>query len=382
MAKPDRRHGRSQPRRKAQASRPAGSGFVVFLLVAVLIAGSLTLVWQEAVHWLEKPGPAAAQGDHTLVTIPKGAGAGEIARQLSQAGVITHPRVFQVGARILRLDAQFKAGDYQIASRASALSIMQQLSRGEVVRYSVTLAEGLSSIQIVERLAEEKELTGEIGRIPAEGSLLPDTYDFQHGDTRQNVLDRMQMAQQKLLADLWGKRAQNLPIATAEQAVILASIVEKETGIAAERPLVASVFVNRLRQSMRLQSDPTIIYGITKGKPLGRGIRQSELQAQNPYNTYQIDGLPPTPIANPGREALQAVLNPPDTDYLFFVADGSGGHRFASNLAEHEANVRFWRDTEKRLLAEEKAEAAAQADAAAGAGANTPASATNRPPGK
>jgi len=191
-------------------------------------------------------------------------------------------------------------------------------------------------------------LTGDITRLPPEGRLLPETYLVDRGTSRQAVIDRMEAAQDALIADLWPNRADDLPFDTPEEAIILASVVEKETGIAHERPLVAAVFVNRMRRGMRLQSDPTIIYGLTQGEPLGRGIRRSELDStSNPYNTYQIDGLPPTPIANPGREAIAAVLNPPDSAYLFFVADGTGGHAFSETYAEHNRHVARWRRIER-----------------------------------
>ncbi len=217
-----------------------------------------------------------------------------------------------------------------------------------MVQRRVTVAEGRTSWEIVELLKATAELEGEIGAVPSEGVLAPNTYFFQKGETRQDILDRMAQAQQTALDELWEGRAEDLPISTPEEALVLASIVEKETGLADERPEVAAVFINRLRRGMRLQSDPTIIYGITEGKgPLGRGIRRSEIDRKTRWNTYQIDGLPPTPIANPGRDAIAAVLNPPDSDYLYFVADGTGGHAFSKSLAEHNRNVANWRRIEK-----------------------------------
>jgi UPF0755 protein len=194
-------------------------------------------------------------------------------------------------------------------------------------------------------------LTGEVTDVPQEGSLLPETYIFNRGETRTALIKRMQDDHTRVLNELWAQRAANLPFSTKEEAVILASIVEKETGVASERPRVAAVFVNRLRKGMKLQSDPTIIYGLTKGVPLGRGIRQSELDKATPYNTYVIVGLPPTPIANPGKASLAAVMNPAQTEDLFFVADGTGGHVFAPTLAEHEKNVKNWREIEKQRAA-------------------------------
>jgi UPF0755 protein len=220
--------------------------------------------------------------------------------------------------------------------------VLGDIRAGRVVRHQVTIPEGATSDMVIEILGREEALSGEAAT-PPEGAILPETYDFQRGEDRAAVLQRMMDARDKLLATLWSKRQPNLPISTPEEAVILASIVEKETGVASERPQVASIFVNRLRKGMRLESDPTIIYGITKGRPLGRRIFLSELQAPTPYNTYAIDGLPPTPIANPGRASLAAVLDPPQTDYLFFVADGSGGHAFAATYEEHVRNVEKWR---------------------------------------
>ncbi|PRY26207.1 UPF0755 protein [Aliiruegeria haliotis] len=214
-------------------------------------------------------------------------------------------------------------------------------------RYRITLAEGVTSWQVVEELKQADFLTGDVAAVPAEGSLAPDSYEVSRGASRAAILEDMARRQSAILADLWAARADGLPLETPEQALTLASIVEKETGVAEERPLVASVFINRLNQGMRLQTDPTVIYGITEGQgPLGRGLRQSELRRATPYNTYVIQGLPPTPIANPGREAIFAALNPEPSEYLFFVADGTGGHAFAATLSEHNRNVQRWRQIE------------------------------------
>jgi UPF0755 protein len=225
--------------------------------------------------------------------------------------------------------------------------VLALLTDGRVVRHFVTIPEGWSSAQAVDILLKEEVLTGTV-EVPEEGSLWPETYEVMRGETRASVIARMQRAQSKGLAELWAQRGPTSVVRTPEDAVILASIVEKETGIGAERPQVAAVFSNRIRQGMRLESDPTIIYGITRGRPLGRGIRQSELITDTGYNTYLIDGLPPTPIANPGREAIAAVLNPPRSEYLFFVADGTGGHVFARTYEEHRFNVARWREVERR----------------------------------
>ena len=214
-------------------------------------------------------------------------------------------------------------------------------------RFRIALAEGVTTWQIVEALRAADFLKGEVTQMPSEGVLAPDSYEVRVGDSRASVLERMQVAQAEILDKAWADRAKGLPLSSKEEALVLASIVEKETGIAAERRQVASVFVNRLNQGIRLQTDPTVIYGITKGQGiLGRGLRQSELRRKTDYNTYQIDGLPPGPIANPGKAAIEAALNPDDTDFIFFVADGTGGHAFAKTLAEHNANVTKWRAIE------------------------------------
>jgi UPF0755 protein len=238
-----------------------------------------------------------------------------------------------------------KAGEYAFASRASMAAVIDEIRRGEIVHHMITIPEGLTSEQAVDVLMNSEVLTG-TAPIPPEGSLLPETYEVRRGEDRSAVLQRMMDARDELLRTLWAQRRADLPLASPEQAVILASIVEKETGQAAERPRVAAVFVNRLEKGMRLESDPTIIYGLTGGLPLGHGIRQSEITTPTPYNTYLIAGLPPGPICNPGRASLAAVLDPPRTDELYFVANGQGGHNFASTIEAHEKNVERWRAIE------------------------------------
>jgi UPF0755 protein len=229
-------------------------------------------------------------------------------------------------------------------------SVLGDIRAGRVVRRLLTLPEGWTSGNAADAINAAAMLTG-VAEEPPEGSILPDTYEIQRGEERADVVRRMREARDKVLAALWAKRQPDLPLKTPEEAVTLASIVEKETGVPSERPRVAAIFINRLRVGMPLQSDPTIIYGITKGRPLGRGIRASELAAATPYNSYKVAGLPPTPIANPGREALAAVLNPPKTDELYFVADGTGGHAFASTYEEHAKNVERWRKIERQRAA-------------------------------
>jgi UPF0755 protein len=228
--------------------------------------------------------------------------------------------------------------------------VLADVEQGRVVRHFVSVPEGWTSDMAADAVRAEAVLTGTV-EAPPEGSILPDSYQVERGEDRAVVMQRMRDAQAKLLAELWASRSPDLPLQTPEQAVTLASLVEKETGLPAERPRIAAVFENRLRAGMKLESDPTTIYGISKGRPLGRGLTMKEVVTATPYNTYRIPGLPPTPIANPGRAALAAVLNPPKSDELFFVADGTGGHVFASTFAEHQANVAKWRAIERERAA-------------------------------
>ncbi len=324
---------------RAAALLAASATFSLFLIAAIVAAWSVFYA----------PGPSARGGaESTIVTLPSGAGVGAIAANLKAAGVIRSTDMFKAAATLTGADRRLRAGEYEVPSRASLRSVLVLLVEGKVVRHYVTLPEGWSSLQAVDILMRQPLLTGEIVNTPEEGSLWPDTYEISRGETRASVIARMSRAQADNLARLWAARSPRTVVRTPEEAVILASIVEKETAVASERPRVAAVFSNRLRRGMRLESDPTIVYGITQGRPLGRGIRRSELERQTAWNTYQIDGLPPTPIANPGKEALEAVLNPPVTDELFFVADGAGGHAFARTFEEHLQNVARWREIERR----------------------------------
>ncbi len=319
----------------------------VWTLVVLLALGGAAVGggFYTLTRLAQAPGPAVAE---TTVNLPRGSGLIAIASRLEQAGAIDNRHVFRAWVTLTGDQTALKAGEYAIPAGASIAQIAELIETGDVVLHTITFAEGLTSAMVVEVLNASDVLVGEIDAVPQEGTLLPETYAVIRGTERAELLARMASDKQELLDDLWANRADNLPFDTVEEAVILASVVEKETGVASERPLVASVFVNRLRRGMRLQSDPTIIYGITQGYPLGRGIRQSELDAQTPYNTYQIDGLPPTPICNPGRDSLAAVLDPPDTNYLFFVADGTGGHAFSETYAEHNRNVQRWRAIERQ----------------------------------
>jgi UPF0755 protein len=255
--------------------------------------------------------------------------------------------LFKIGVRLHDQTSALKAGEYAIPSHASMYDVMNILVAGHSIAHKLTVAEGLTSRMAIALVKADPVLTGEAGPVPPEGALLPETYLFARGTARGEIVAEMQDAQRALLDELWAKRAPNLPVKSKEEAVILASIVEKETAIPAERPHIASVFVNRLRLGMKLQSDPTIIYGITQGYPLGRRIRQSEIDRATPYNTYAITGLPSQPICNPGKDSIAAVLHPADSKDLFFVADGSGGHVFTASGAEQAANVAKWRKIEK-----------------------------------
>lgn len=324
--------------RKLRLSRRMGGALLIALGVALLIA--LAGVWSYA-----GPGPKARSGEATVVVLERGSSVGQIGATLRTAGVISSAGLFAVAARLTGAAADLKAGEYEIRSGASMAQVLADIRAGRVVRRFITIPEGWTSGMALDALNASPVLTG-TAEEPPEGSLLPDTYDIQRGESRAAVIQRMREAHDKLLAELWAARQPGLPLATPQDAAILASIVEKETGIASERPRVAAIFINRLRAGMLLQSDPTIIYGLTKGRPLGRGIRASELAADSPYNSYRAPGLPPTAIANPGRDALAAVLNPPKTDELYFVADGTGGHAFASTYEAHARNVERWRALE------------------------------------
>jgi UPF0755 protein len=317
-------------------------GGVLFALGAfVLVAGGWVL-WTYS-----GPGPEAREGKVTTVVLERGSGLASIAGELAGAGVIRSRTVFMAAARLSGVAGALKAGEYEVKSGASMARILDDIRDGRVVRHLVTIPEGWTSEMAWEAVQRQPVLAGD-APVPAEGTLLPDTYQVQRGDSRSAVLQRMAQAQDELMAELWPKRQSGLPFDTPDEALTLASIVEKETGVAAERPRIAAVFVNRLRQGMRLESDPTIIYGVSKGRPLGRGLAVTEIATATPYNTYRIDGLPPTPIANPGRASIEAVLNPPQSTELFFVADGTGGHVFATTYADHQRNVARWRQLERQ----------------------------------
>lgn len=336
----------SPPRR----SREARSQLVIFLnfvmsMVTLVTVAAVGLVYY-AFHEYQATGPLEAD---TTFLVREGAGINEIAGQLERRNIISQYRVFTAVTKFLGDDQKLRHGEYAIKAHASMLEIMELMKSGKSIQYSVTLPEGLTVKQIFKKLAEDPVLEGELPvDLPPEGSLRPDTYKFTRGNKRSAIVEQMKAGQARLLDEVWDKRDKDLPIATKEEMLVLASIVEKETGKSDERPQVASVFLNRLRKNMRLQSDPTIIYGIYggDGKPVDKPITQSDKTKETPYNTYVIKGLPPTPIANPGRAAIEAVANPSRTNYLYFVADGTGGHAFAETLDEHNENVRRWRKLE------------------------------------
>ena len=294
------------------------------------------------------PGPAARSGNATEVVLAGGGGVQGLADQLAGAGGIRSPLAFIIVAEASGSAHRLKAGDYSFRSGASLLAVLAQVRQGRTVRHWVTIPEGFTSADAAAVLAHSPDLSGETV-VPPEGSLLPETYQTGFGETRAHMLGRMQAARDALLAKLWGDRPGGLPYRSPEEAVILASIVEKETALPDERPHIAAVFINRLRTGMRLESDPTVVYGLTGGTPLGHGLRVSELARKTPYNTYLVAGLPPTPIANPGRAALEAALDPAPSEDLYFVADGTGGHVFSTTLAQHLKNVARWRAVEHQV---------------------------------
>lgn len=317
--------------------------FVSGLLSLILVVGLIGMgaVWLGYTQFMA-PGPLTSD----KVVVVKG-GMADVAEQLAREGVIDSQMLFMAGLQATGRAAQIKAGEYLFRQNASLNDVANTLVEGKAILHAVTIPEGLTVQQIVERLMENDILTGEVANLPKEGTLLPDTYKFTRGMTRQQLVDRMAQEQQKVLREVWQRRGADLPIKNPQDLVVLASIVEKETGKADERTRVAGVFVNRLNRNMKLQSDPTIVYGLVGGKgTLGRGIRRDEITQETPYNTYVIVGLPPGPIANPGRAALEAVANPSRTRELYFVADGTGGHVFAETLDQHNKNVQRWRQIE------------------------------------
>lgn len=352
-------------------SRPARNQFVIFLnflmTMAVFACVAAIAGFYYAVSVFHEPGPLQTNAN---VMIRNGASLAEITSTLERNGMISEGRIFRyMSATYLNNGDSLKAGEYEIKAGASMSDILELLRSGKSILYSVSMPEGLTVKQMFDRLAADPVLEGDLPQpMPAEGSLRPDTYKFTRGTKRQEIVNQMVEAQKKLIDQIWDKRSPDLFLKSKDQFVILASIVEKETGKDDERAHVASVFLNRLKKGMRLQSDPTIVYGLFggDGKPADRPIYQSDVQKQTPYNTYIIKGLPPGPIANPGRAALEAVANPWRTNDLYFVADGTGGHAFAATLEEHNANVKHWRklEADRGVTPDENPESQPEADPA------------------
>lgn len=334
-------------------TKPAISGltklfFAIFLLL-VSATGVAAVMWYDA---LTEPGPLI---ESKQVIVPKGADLQLIGAKLEKEGVIRSKWVFVSAARLQEAHRELRAGEYRFRPGISIRHVIALLRKGQLVNRRFTVAEGLTVPEAMKVLEAAEGLEGIVFPVPKEGTLLPDTYYYAFGETRQAMADQMALQMRMTLDELWPKRVPDLPIKTKREAVILASIVEKETGIAAERGRVAGVFINRLNKGMRLESDPTVRYAVTGGKrKLGRGLRKSELRKDHPYNTYRIDGLPPGPICNPGRKSIAAVLNPEKTTSLFFVADGKGGHVFSDTLAQHQKAVRQWRKIERARKREKK----------------------------
>lgn len=345
-------------------ARRGGGGSVLFWLLALVSAAAIFVV-VYLVSALGRPGPS--EDDRTFV-VERGASGASIAEKLEDEGFINDAFIFRIANRLYAGGAALQAGEYEIPARASARDIVQLMTSGDALQHAITFPEGITVSAAMRIIADSDVLTGDMPEPPSEGSILPDTYHVPRGMTRVALLQLMRDAHDAAVEEIWAGRAPNLPLRTPAELVNLASIVERETAVAAERPLVAAVFINRLRRPMRLETDPTIIYGVCLRYPnrcndgrlvdaqgRRRTIRQSEINLDTGYNTYRIDGLPPTPISNPGRAALEATAHPAQSNALFFVADGTGGHVFAATLAEHQANVRRWREIEAQRLAAERA---------------------------
>src|SRR5437899_3437424 len=368
------------PRRSERARNPfvvVGNAIITILLVGMIGTGAAYYYGRQK---LEAPGPLQ---EDKVVNVPARAGMADIADVLQREGVIDNNRWAFIGAVLaMKARSELKPGEYSFQKSASLRDVIGTIVEGKVVQHSVTIPEGLTSEQIVARLSDNDIFAGGVREIPREGTLLPETYKFPRGTTRDQVIQRMQQTQKRVLAEIWERRNPDVPIKSPEQLVVLASIVEKETGKADERSRVAAVFTNRLRQRIKLQSDPTIIYGLVGGKgTLGRPIKRSEIQQPSPYNTYVVDGLPPGPIANPGRASLEAAANPARTRDLFFVADGTGGHAFTEPYDQHQKNVAKLRTMEKQIQNDtvEPTEDAPPPTAAGAPADNNPTSTSPRP---
>jgi UPF0755 protein len=333
----------------------------LLVLVILVVIGAGVVEWGNAA-W-DVPGVPALSGKETVILIPPHSRTHDIAQMLEHKGVMKFGLLFELDLRLRGLTGKIKAGEYAIPSEASMAAIAAILVEGKSIQHKLTAAEGLTSDMIWKLVKGDSVLEGDAGPAPEEGSLLPETYLFTRGETRAHMLAQMAKAQEKFVGEKWASRAQGLPLRSLREAVILASIVEKETSLPEERRHIAAVFINRLKVGMKLQTDPTIIYGLTRGYPLGRGIRQSEIESATPYNTYVIAGLPPGPICNPGKDSIAAVLNPEQSDDLFFVATGQGGHVFASTISAQARNVAAYRAFERQQQAPEQAVVSHQVEA-------------------
>ncbi len=324
--------------------------FVFFVgLTALILGGSA----YYANNQFNKPTSLAKP---TLFTVKRGASIGTVASDLKNAGIITNPLIFKYIGKATGQAEKIKAGEYKLEPHISMKQILDKFEKGKVFTRKITIREGLTNYEINRLLLQQKDLKIEGVQKYPEGHLLPETYSYARGDSNADIIKRMATAMDKLLDNAWKNRAQNLPIKTKEEALVLASIIEKETALASERRRVAGVFINRLRKGIALQSDPTVIYALTKGKPqnngkgpLGRRLLKKDLAIDSPYNTYKYSGLPPAPIANPGKASIEAALNPEKHEYIYFVADGSGGHVFAKTLSEHNSNVAKWRKVRRKI---------------------------------
>ncbi len=321
-------------------------GIATMMMISIITfaVAIILIIFAVMKYGFISDGPLEAE---QIFEVESGKSLAAIAEKLEKEGIIHSADRFKLFVKIDGGATKLKAGEYAIPPKASGEDVYKIITDGQAILRPITFAEGLTSAQIIRQINASDFISGENAKIPPEGTLLPETYLLPKSMSKTELVKKMRNEQEKLLDELWPNRDVDLPFQTKQEAIILASIVEKETGIGSERDHVAGVFINRLRKGMRLESDPTIIYGITKGEPLGRGIRRSEIKRKTDWNTYQIFGLPKTPICNPGRAAIKAVLNPKQTDDLFFVADGTGGHVFAKTLKEHNANVRRWRKIEK-----------------------------------
>ncbi len=316
---------------------------LVSLLVVTLVVLAGVLAWGRYEFYREGPLDTPLE-----FVISRGETLGPISERLEASGAISSAAIFRIGVRSLDRETDFKFGEYELRAGGSMDSVLDALTSGHGIMHWVTIPEGFSVAQVIARLMETDQLDGEVTEIPLEGSLAPETYAISRGESRQSVIDRMKEAQDAILEEAWSNKRSDLPLESPSDVLILASIVEKETGVGSERAEVAAVFFNRLRKKWPLQSDPTVVYGLTLGQEsLGRGLKQSELKKETPYNTYLIRGLPPTPIANPGRAAIEATVRPNDSKNMYFVADGSGGHVFAETLDQHNRNVAKWRRIER-----------------------------------